>query len=173
MKYLKAVAALGALALVGAGSAVVLESFGTVSGTADVKPAIKIVEVDYLSDSGAEYVKLYNPSSADVKLDGWKISDIEGTDTVSDLTIPSKGNAMIIEDSANTTDRTLPNFETVDDIGAGLANSPDKVFLEDGIEVDSVDFTDDPCSGDVLVVDWETGSTGCESSSYDFEGVLN
>ena len=138
-----------------------------------MKPAIKIVEVDYLSDSGAEYVKLYNPSNADVKLDDWKISDTDGADIVSDLTIPSNGNAMIIEDSANTTDRTLPNFETVDDIGAGLANSGDKVFLEDGIEVDSVDFTDDPCLEDTLFVDWETGSTTCETSSYDFEGVLN
>lgn len=175
MKYLKVLAALGVLALAGVGSAVVLESFGTISGTADVKPAIKIVEVDYESQSGAEYVKLYNPSNADVSLDEWKVSDGDSDDKISNLNIPSEGYALLLGKPANTTDRDIPNYEKFNAIGSGLANSGDKVFLEasTGLEIDSVDFTHDPCDGRTLSVDWETGEKSCVDTSYDFEGELN
>ncbi len=175
MKYLKVLAALGVLALAGAGSAVVLESFGTITGTADVKPAIKIVEVDYESQSGTEYVKLYNPSDADVSLGSWKVSDGDSDDEISGLTIPSKSYALLLGEPANTTDRDIPNYDKFNAIGSGLANSGDKVFLEASseLEIDSVVFTDDPCDGKTLSVDWETGDKSCVDTSYDFEGELN
>jgi hypothetical protein len=46
MKYLKLFAVFGALALAGAGSATLLDVFGTVSGTADVEPALEIGTIE-------------------------------------------------------------------------------------------------------------------------------
>jgi hypothetical protein len=50
MKYLKILALLGVFTLVGTGSAVLLDSYGTISGTADVKEAVSIDRVDGSND---------------------------------------------------------------------------------------------------------------------------
>lgn len=164
-----------AVLVVGAGSASVLDGFGSISGTADVEPAIKIVEVDYESVSGVEYVKLKNPSNAEVTLTDWGISDQaqDGKDTIESLIIPAEGGtALIVEDSANIEDSNVPNYETVDDIGAGLANDGDKVLLSTGsLEIDSVEYDSSTCSdGQILEIDWETGEKTCDDTDYDFSG---
>lgn len=46
MNYLKILAVLGLFTLVGTSSAVLLDNFGTISGTADVKEAVSIDRVD-------------------------------------------------------------------------------------------------------------------------------
>lgn len=166
------IAAVLVFTVVGLGSASVLDSFGTVSGTVDVKPAIEIVEVDYEADSGAEYVKLYNPSHADVELDGWTIEDQDSDDEISGLTIKSEEYVLLLDDSANTTERNIPPYQQFNAIGSELDNGGDKLFLEseNGHDIDSVDFTSDPCDGKVRTINRETGEEGCEDSDYNFDG---
>ncbi|WP_414837612.1 lamin tail domain-containing protein [Candidatus Nanosalina sp. VS9-1] len=176
MKYAKIFAVFGALALVGAGSAVLIENFGTISGTADVEPAVKIVEVDYEAVSGVEYIELYNPANSEVTLSGWKIGDRAGNESFPDLTIASEANALILEEGANLTDREIPSYVEVSSIGHyGLANSGEEVFLkaDSSLVIDSVDFTDDPCDGKVVAIDWDADSQTCMDSNYDFEGDLS
>lgn len=83
MKYAKILAVFGMLVLLGAGSAVVLESFGTVSGTADVKSAL---EIGTVGSSTIEVTKNLNSdftSSASLKANGT-------TKDVGDVTSASK-----------------------------------------------------------------------------------
>lgn len=67
MKYLKLFAVFGALALVGVGSATLLNVYGSISGTANVEPAISFVEIQSEPDSGGEYVLFEN--NADVPIE--------------------------------------------------------------------------------------------------------
>jgi hypothetical protein len=80
MKCAKILAVFGAFALLGAGSAVVLESFGTISGTADVKPALNFVEVQATNNSGGEYLLLENRADVKVNISDIRISDEESLD---------------------------------------------------------------------------------------------
>lgn len=97
MKYLKVLAALGIFALAGAGSAVVLESFGTISGTADVKPALRISEVKYGGSN--ERLEIYNPSDASVNLTKYDIDyDTErGLEAINSTEIGSGEIAVVVE----------------------------------------------------------------------------
>ena len=99
MKYLKLFAVFGALALVGAGSATLLDVFGTVSGTADVKPALKVSEVDY--EGSDEAVEIYNPSDGNVDLTNYNIHYDDQVKVLTAInqssTIYSEGLAVIVE----------------------------------------------------------------------------
>ena len=83
MKYVKILVLLGVLGLVGAGSANLLGIYGSISGTADVQPAVNIT--DYKSDSNGDiYSVKFNYSSPKVIDSGrLNISSSNSTDVVS------------------------------------------------------------------------------------------
>lgn len=71
MKSRTLIVGFAALLLLGAGSASVLDSFGTISGTASVEPALKISEVSV--DGTDELIEVYNPSDSPVTLTDYDV----------------------------------------------------------------------------------------------------
>jgi hypothetical protein len=70
-----------ALVFVVGGTATVLESFGTIRGTADVKPALEFAEVQATNNSG-EYILLMNQANEKVNVSDIRISDAESSDNL-------------------------------------------------------------------------------------------
>jgi len=83
MKYVKILVLFGVLGLVGVGSANLLGIYGSISGTADVQPAVNIT--DYESDSNGDvYSVKFNYSSPKVIDSGrLNIASYNSTDVVS------------------------------------------------------------------------------------------
>lgn len=71
-----------AVLVVGAGSASVLDSFGSISGTADVEQALNITSVDNTSSDSEAYVKI------DVKASEVPVSRVEISDSEEDAFDP-------------------------------------------------------------------------------------
>lgn len=108
------VAGLAVFLLIGAGSANVLNSFGTVSGTADVKPALEFVEVYYESnvseqDSG-EYVLLQ--ANSEVDLGDWELKN--GDDFSGEY---SEGQIALVDNT--TSDAVFSASDDVEIVNAG------------------------------------------------------
>lgn len=128
-----------------------IESFGTVSGTADVKPALKISEVLYDTTNNGddgEIVEIYNPSDAAVDLTEFDISDTDKNDSLTalnDSEIQSGGYAVILEEDYNTSFEDGVNyFEAEGAIGNGLANSGETLRIwSDSVQIDSVTYDGD------------------------------
>lgn len=81
MRY-KLLGILAVLAVAGTGSATLLDVYGTVSGTADVDPAIVFSEVQATNNSGGEYLLLRNQADVKVNVSNIKISDKESSDNL-------------------------------------------------------------------------------------------
>ena len=87
------------------------------------------------SDASFEWVELYNCTNDTIDLEGWRISDNYGSDTIPSLTLPSHGFTVI----AATQDfhTNFPDFNGtiffIEDgyIGNGLSNDGDRLVLED------------------------------------------
>jgi len=180
MKYAKIFAVFGALALVGAGSATLLDVFGTVSGTADVKPAVKIMEVQYnpSDESSQEYVKVKNLADTRVDLVNWEIKDNDTADTLSEFnstyttSLASGEIAYITEDEANAdvkVDTKIVRLATDNGIGsAGLANSGEVITLKhpDGVITSSIDYLEADCTeSESYQRDRYDTSFGCATAS--------
>ncbi|WP_347720915.1 hypothetical protein [Candidatus Nanohalovita haloferacivicina] len=71
-----------ALFLFGAGSASVLASFGTISGTADVKSSLRITEIHWneSADPGYEYIIIENRAPKSIQVSNILVGDSGGTD---------------------------------------------------------------------------------------------
>ena len=160
MKYAKILAVFGALALAGAGSATLLEGFGAVSGTADVKPAVKIMEVQYNpeDDSSQEYVKVKNFADSEVDLKVSEFVDDAASDSLETFNssystkVASGEIAYITEDESSadvnvsvSTARLSTGDKALGD--RGLANSGEKILIKfDGVQTSSVDYSGAECS---------------------------
>jgi hypothetical protein len=146
----KIVAAAALMLLTGISSAAVLESFGTVSGSADVKPALKVTEV--LADSSSatgEKVEVYNPSDASVNLTEFKVSDgFDRNRTLAGLngtSIDSNEYAVIVEsDYSGSYQNDVSYFSVASGIGNGLADNDGKINIwsDDETRIDSFSYLD-------------------------------
>lgn len=97
-----------------------------------------------------EWVEIYNPTSADADIHGWKICDNNSCDTLPDSdVIPAYGFAIITDKNTTWDYWSIPDdvikIELNNSIGGGLANTGDRVILKnaDGEEVDAMSYEDD------------------------------
>lgn len=178
MKYLKVVAALGVLALAGAGSAVVLESFGTISGTADVERPLSIEEVYYESNfseqgSGEYVVVEVNADSVSGEKFGVDVS--ESTDLFESGEFHDGDTVVFYENDSSYDSKVLEKKE-----------DNEYVELEDFSLVDSgqyVNLTYEPKKVEIQSVEYEgncnystsyyTSNTSCASASHKVNGGGN
>lgn len=127
----------------------------------DLKATHKVVinEVYYDVDGSHgveeenEWVEIYNASSEDVDLNGWRITDNSGTERVlasSELILPSGGFAVITKDVStwgywNSIPAGAIKIVLGQKIGDGLANDDDRVILKEknGLEIDAVSWGGD------------------------------
>ncbi|PJE67533.1 signal peptidase I, partial [Candidatus Shapirobacteria bacterium CG10_big_fil_rev_8_21_14_0_10_40_9] len=147
------------------------------SGVQTVKYTIEAVnpgdvvvnEVEYNThqpdiDAAYEWFELYNNTSLPVTLSGWTITDNNATDTIPDLTIASKGFAVVAASSTGFA-TNYPDFSgtivyILDGIiGNGLSNTGDRLVLKkaDGVEIDAVSYGTDTYAFSPACPDVATG----------------
>jgi hypothetical protein len=100
-----------------------------------------------VGDSNGEYVEIYNTTDSTIDLEGWVIKDDATTTeahTITNLTIPANGYAVLGNDSDSSTNGGYTNNHQFN--GVYLGNSTDGIILE--------------CSGTVIdQVIWDNGAT--------------
>ncbi|MDI6916748.1 MAG: phospholipase D-like domain-containing protein [Thermoplasmatales archaeon] len=138
--------------------------------------SVLIVEVyydTYLKDEPEEYVRIYNPTSEDVDIGNWSISDSEGDAVFPEGTILSSNNSFYVTRNASAFYEEMyfkPDFayynNSMDDVplinGEGnlrLANTGDDVILKDNqnnvvdvvvygdLDYDGVGWNSNPAKG--------------------------
>jgi hypothetical protein len=162
MKLRTIIVSLATVLLLGAGSASVLPSFGSVTGTADVEPAIQLVEVQYnpADDSTQEFVRVYNAGNEEIDLEGWQLSNNNGANTLGvfndsyDTELTPGEYAYITEKEGESTlnistekNRLATEDSTIAD--GRLENSGDTVTIKytDGGFIDSVTYPGEDSGG--------------------------
>lgn len=132
-KKVLAVAVL-AVAVVGAGSASVLSSFGTIGGTVSVDPAFEIKEINW-NESKHEYESVVIEFKGDsFDASKFKIGDDEGTETLVSDKLISAGEYELVDESDTSPGEGKLLLEGAI-AGSGLQNSENTVYIEyDGIE---------------------------------------
>lgn len=117
------------------------------------------------AESRWEWVELYNPTSFDIDLTGWSISDDNSTDTLPGSVVVHPGEFVIVSpssqaeltDSSNNGGRwtfpagTLFIDLTDTDIGSGFNNGGDRVIIRDDL------------NAEVDRMSWGTDTTGFSS----------
>jgi hypothetical protein len=101
------------------------------------------------ADAQFEWVELFNCTNETIELEGWRISDNYGSDTIPPLTLPPHGFAVIA--ATQDFDTNFPEFTGtivfIEDgqIGNGLSNAGDRLILKDSasIIVDALSYGDD------------------------------
>ena len=182
MKYLKLFAAFGALALVGAGSATLLAVYGTVSGTADVKPALKFVEIQSEPDTGGEYVLLENNADVSIEVSNIVVSDADGnSDSLVSENSTSEVDAgdyllITVENMKVSSYSDTNNFvhaSTGDSgITSGLVNSGEEIIVKvNEKEVNSFNYTGTKCVKPEAAVPERMDDSPCRSATYEVEEV--
>ena len=100
-----------------------------------------------VGDNNGEYVEIYNTTNSLIDLEGWVIKDdltANETHTITNLTIPANGYAVLGLDANSSTNGGYTNDHQYN--GISLGNSTDGIILE--------------CSGNVIdQVIWDNGAT--------------
>ena len=95
------------------------------------------------SDSGKEYIELYNVTESDITLDGWTLREQGGDDDDLDgVTVPARGFAVLCEDDDPSSNGGINNCD-IDYVNSiTLVNSGDEIIIEDDTnsEVDRVNY---------------------------------
>ncbi|HRY62684.1 MAG TPA: DNRLRE domain-containing protein [Candidatus Paceibacterota bacterium] len=99
-----------------------------------------------------EWVELYNPTTSDIDLLGWKICDNGGCDTLGSYTLPSRSFAVVTPNTSNfdtywtlapgAIKITLPNTNIG---GNGLGNTGDRIYIQNASStaVDGISYGTD------------------------------
>lgn len=178
MNYLKLFAVFGALALLGAGSATLLDVYGTISGTADVKPALNFVEIQSEPDTGGEYILLENNADIPIEVLNIGVSDADGT-----------SDSLILENSTSKVDSgdylliTVENMKvssysdtnnfvhaSTGDSGitSALVNSGEEIIAEvKEKEVNSFNYTGTECGESEAAVPERMDDSPCRSAIFE------
>ena len=163
-----------AVLVVGAGSASVLDSFGSISGTAEVEPPVEFAEVYYNSNipyqSSGEYVLLRANNGID--LDNWLLK--EGN---SFSGVHSEGLIALVDNSTSEAVFDAPeNVEVVNagnlaDQGLSGAEDFELLYSPEGVTVRTKSYDDanfDPCTDNEA---YNFSSEECEDSLVDVKKV--
>jgi hypothetical protein len=116
--------------------------FFTIAGQVSASVVLnEIAWMGYLGDANNEWIELYNSSSEDIDLSGWKIEAVDGTPniTIGNGTIGSQGYFLL----ERTDDASVPEV-TADVIYTGaLQNTGETLHLKDsqGVIVDTAPFS--------------------------------
>jgi len=95
------------------------------------------------TDSGREYIELYNATGSDITLSSWTLREQGGDDDdLSGVTVPARGFAVLCEDDDPSSNGGINNCDIDYVNGITLTNSGDEIIIEDdtGSEVDRVDY---------------------------------
>ena len=122
--------------------------------TTAVEGDILINEVQYNppqpgSDAPFEWLELFNPTGESIELRGWSIGDNYKSDVIPNLTIASRGFAIVAASEGfytNFPDADCPVVLIEDGaIGNGLSNDGDRLILNDGAGtvIDAISYGSD------------------------------
>lgn len=99
-----------------------------------------------VSDAEGEWIELYNPSTEDIDVSAWTVTDASGESiTLTDNTIAAKGYLVLGNNNANSSNGGV-SVDIVYDAGFTLGNDQETLILAnaDGAEVDSISYTSAP-----------------------------
>lgn len=142
----------------------------TLTATSGSWPALLISEVFYDppqsgTDTSYEFVELYNPSGGTVSIEGWRIRDNGGEDSLPAGVI-APGAHLVIAASRDGFFANFPSFSgnliaLENTIGNGLSNTGDRVLLlaPDGSESDKVSYGSDATAFDPACPDVGAGAS--------------
>jgi hypothetical protein len=178
MKYAKFVTVFGVLGLMGAGSAVVLGSFGTISGTAEVEPALNFVEIQSEPDTGGEYVLLENNADVSIEVSNIGVSDADGnSDSLvsenSTSEVDSGDYLLITVESMKVSSYSDTNnfvHASTGDSGitSALVNSGEEIIAEvNEKEVNSFNYTGTGCGKPEAAVPERMDDSLCRSATFE------
>ena len=159
--------AVGLVFLAGGASAV-LESFGTVSGTADVERPLEIEEVNYdsviSSDESGEYI-LLKSNLDEVDLASWSLT-VEDSENFITYSKTYSADYIALVDNSSVVENK-PADTVILDIGdLGLANTGESItlsHLDEGAEIHTVSYSDGECDEQYAL----NVSDGCETPYLD------
>lgn len=175
MKYLKLFAVFGALALVGAGSATLLDVFGTISGTVEVEPAVEIDEIYYSSSidgqNYGEYIIIR--ANTEIDLTEWSLVPVGEDVEVNNISeTVSEGDIALVDNKSAVSNPSavdkIYEIGTIDE--SGLTDTGETLslsFKSTGDEVDSVDYSGSDCSNSASYM---PESDSCEPATLDIGG---
>ena len=157
--------------LVGAGSASVLSSFGTVSGTAEVEPAVELVEVrssTTIDGNAGEYL-LFRNNLESLDTSDWKVrQSSDDQQLLSEATDSVSSEYFAIADSSakfdHNSDIVVYKVESVTQAGIP-ASSADSVVLElvySSSVIQEADYSS--CDADEA---WNVSDKDCESPTIE------
>ena len=178
MKYLKLFAVFGALALVGVGSATLLNVYGSISGTANVEPAISFVEIQSEPDSGGEYVLFENNGDVPIEVsnigDSFQDGDSESLISENSTSEVDSGDYLLItvenmKVSSYSDTNNFVHASTGDSgITSGLVNSGEEIIAEvNGKEVNSFNYTGTECGKPETAVPERMDDSPCRSATFE------
>jgi uncharacterized repeat protein (TIGR01451 family) len=112
---------------------------------------VVINEVEYDprgDDNACEWIELYNRTSAPIDVSGWTLQDNNSSDPLPDLVLPA-GGFIVVAATASFYDN-YPDFQGAlailgADLGNGLNNSGDRLYLKDGTGqvIDALSYDED------------------------------
>lgn len=132
-------------------------------GAAPIASGAAVINEVYVnppgSESGAEWVELYNPSPVPLNVDGWRLADDDGKSQPLSGAIPAFGYVAVMLDAESFRIR--------------LANTADEVRLEDadGKTVDAISYGEGampaPGEGQSLARHYLIGTSGPAAANLD------
>lgn len=154
------IAGIVGLVFVVSAGAMVLQSFGTISGTASVKRPLQIYEINYNSpvnqESSGEYMVL-KVNADSVNLGDWNLTTDSSSENKNNITdsVNSKYVALVDNSTVvrNSTEELNSTGIKVYDVGnLGLSNTGENVTLSyipsSNAVVHRVDYSNSTCGGD-------------------------
>lgn len=120
----------------------------TITPTATPTPTLHLVinEVFEASNNDDEWIELFNPTSGEVNVSGWSISDNTETDTFPSVSpIPAGGYAVIVADPTNISPPGIIIQLSDSTIGFGLNESGDRAILRNASSeiIDQMNYGND------------------------------
>ena len=188
IEYVKISAVIAAFALMGAGSATLLESFGVISGTASVERPVEISEINYNShidgEESGEYVVLeVNRDSFD--LSEWNLTTSDSSEDRINASRSVERQYVALVDNTSTVSNTSSELESagvevVETGNLGLTNadgtegSGENVTLRympsGNVMIHEVDYSLSSCEGtDAYIV----SSESCREPLLEIDGGGN
>ena len=118
-----------------------------VVGTTGISKSVVFNEIANRSDKKFDWIELYNPGSADVKINNWVLSKVTKVDTDDKLfkfesdeniVVPAKGFLLVVNEDPSET--ALAAGENVDNPNSNANGLPTKIYINSGLDIPKEKF---------------------------------
>ena len=118
-----------------------------VVGTTGISKSVVFNEIANRSDKKFDWIELYNPGSADVKINNWVLSKVTAVDkddklfkfeSDENIVVPAKGFLLVVNEDPSET--ALAAGANVNNPNSKANNLPTKVYVNSGLDIPEKDY---------------------------------